>query len=44
MDNIVALLTDDVWLRMPPGSRISAITRFDNGALDRFGLPRTLPE
>ena len=104
MHNIVALLTDDVWLRMPPGpleyqgrahaarffgvvmrdrrfrlvvtrsngqpafgvylrdpgtrvahasglivltlagSRISAITRFDNGALDRFGLPRTLPE
>jgi RNA polymerase sigma-70 factor (ECF subfamily) len=104
VDNIVALLTDDVWLRMPPvpleyqgralaarffgavmrgrrfrlvatrsngqpafgvylmephmqvahasglivltltGSRISAITRFDNSALDRFGLPRTLAE
>ncbi len=104
VDNIVALLTDDVWLRMPPmpleyqgralaarffgvvmrdrrfrlvvtrsngqpafgvylqdprtrvahasglivltlaGSRISAVTRFDNSALDRFGLPRTLPE
>jgi RNA polymerase sigma-70 factor, ECF subfamily len=104
VDNIVALLTDDVWLRMPPvpleyqgralaarffgavmhgrrfrlvatrsngqpafgvyledphshfahasglivltlaGSRISAVTRFDNSALDRFGLPRTLAE
>jgi len=104
VDNIVALLTDDVWLRMPPvpleyqgralaarffsavmrarrfrlvatrsngqpafgvylrdphmrvahanglivltlaGGRISAITRFDNSALDRFGLPRTLVE
>jgi RNA polymerase sigma-70 factor (ECF subfamily) len=102
VDNIVALLTDDVWLRMPPvpleyqgralaarffavvmpgrhfqlvatrsnaqpafgvylrdprthaahanglivltlsGGRISAITRFDNSTLDRFGLPRTL--
>ena len=104
VDNLVALFTDDVWLRMPPvpleyqgralaarffgvvmpgrrfrliatrsnrqpafgvylcdthtqvahanglivltlaGSRISAITRFDNSALDRCGLPRTLPE
>ena len=26
------------------GGRISAITRFDNSALDRFGLPRTLVE
>jgi len=25
------------------GSRICAITRFDNGVLPRFGLPRTLP-
>ena len=25
------------------GSRISAMTRFDNSALPRFGLPRTLP-
>ncbi len=105
VDGIVALLTDDVQLRMPPvpleyqgrelaarfltvvafrqgrtyrlvatrangqpafgsyvrdpltgvahangllvftlaGDRISAITRFDNGVLPRFGLPRTLP-
>jgi RNA polymerase sigma-70 factor (ECF subfamily) len=104
LDGIVALLTDDVWLRMPPlpleyqgrdlaarffaavafrpgrswrvvatranrqpaigvyvadqhsgiwhanglvvltlaGSRISAMTRFDNSVLPRFGLPRTL--
>jgi len=26
------------------GSRISAMTRFDNSALPLFGLPRTLPE
>jgi RNA polymerase sigma-70 factor (ECF subfamily) len=26
------------------GNRISAMTRFDNSALARFGLPRTLPE
>jgi ketosteroid isomerase-like protein len=25
------------------GDRISAMTRFDNGVLDGFGLPRTLP-
>jgi hypothetical protein len=25
------------------GDRICAITRFDNGVLPRFGLPRTLP-
>jgi RNA polymerase sigma-70 factor (ECF subfamily) len=25
------------------GDRVSAITRFDTGVLDRFGLPRTLP-
>jgi len=25
------------------GSQISAMTRFDNSALARFGLPRTLP-
>jgi RNA polymerase sigma-70 factor (TIGR02960 family) len=25
------------------GHRVSAITRFDNGVLPRFGLPRTLP-
>jgi RNA polymerase sigma-70 factor (ECF subfamily) len=25
------------------GNRVSAITRFDAGILDRFGLPRTLP-
>jgi RNA polymerase sigma-70 factor (ECF subfamily) len=104
LDGVVALLTDDVWLRMPPlpleyqgrdlaarffaavafrpgrswrvvatranrqpalgvyvadqhsgiwhanglvvltlaGSRISAMTRFDNSVLPRFGLPRTL--
>jgi RNA polymerase sigma-70 factor, ECF subfamily len=106
VDALVALLTDDVWVRMPPvpleyqgrdvarnffatvafrqhrryrlipvrangqpafggyvrdprshlahasglfvltlaGSRISAITRFDNTACPRFGLPRTLPD
>jgi RNA polymerase sigma-70 factor (ECF subfamily) len=105
VDGLVALLTDDVWLSMPPlplqyqgrelaahfhatvtfrqgrtyrmvptrangqpafgmyvndsaaavlhanglmvltlaGSRISAMTRFDNSVLSRFGLPRTLP-
>jgi RNA polymerase sigma-70 factor (ECF subfamily) len=105
LDGVVALLTDDVWLRMPPvpleyqgrdlaarffavvafrpgrtfrivatrangqpalgvyvteqhtgvlhangllvltlaGSRISAMTRFDNSVLPPFGLPRTLP-
>ena len=105
VDGLVALLTDDVWLTMPPlplqyqgrqlaarfhaavtfrhgrtyrtiptrangqpafglyvndptadvlhanglmvltlaGSRISAMTRFDNTVLSRFGLPRTLP-
>jgi RNA polymerase sigma-70 factor (TIGR02960 family) len=104
LDGLVELLTDDVWLRMPPvpleyqgrelaaeffgavafnrdrrfrlietsanlqpafgvyvpdtqagifhangllvlalaGSKISAITRFDNGVMPRFGLPRTL--
>jgi RNA polymerase sigma-70 factor (ECF subfamily) len=104
LDGLVALLTDDVWLRMPPvpleyqgrdlaarffsvvafrpgrafrlvatrangqpafgiyagdpqsgilhangllvltlaGSRITAMTRFDNSVLPRFGLPRTL--
>jgi RNA polymerase sigma-70 factor (ECF subfamily) len=26
------------------GDKISAITRFDNSVLPRFGLPRTLPE
>jgi RNA polymerase sigma-70 factor (ECF subfamily) len=26
------------------GSRISALTRFDNSVLSRFGLPRTLPD
>jgi RNA polymerase sigma-70 factor (ECF subfamily) len=26
------------------GHRISAITRFDNTAFPRFGLPRTLPD
>jgi hypothetical protein len=25
------------------GNRVRAITRFDTGVLDRFGLPRTLP-
>ena len=106
VDGIVALLTDDAWLTMPPlplqyqgrelaarfltatafrpgrtsrliatrangqpafgfyardpqagvshaigllvltlsGSRICAMTRFDNSVLPRFGLPRTLPE
>jgi RNA polymerase sigma-70 factor (ECF subfamily) len=106
VDDIVALLTDDAWLTMPPlplqyqgrelaarflaatafragwtsrliatrangqpafgfyvrdpqggvshaigllvltlsGSRICAMTRFDNSVLPRFGLPRTLPE
>ncbi|MGD0065256.1 MAG: sigma-70 family RNA polymerase sigma factor [Streptosporangiaceae bacterium] len=106
VDGVVALLTDDAWLTMPPiplqyqgrelaarfltatafrrswtsrliaagangqpafgfyvrdpqagvshaigllvltlsGSRISALTRFDNSLLPRFGLPRTLPE
>jgi RNA polymerase sigma-70 factor (ECF subfamily) len=106
VDGIVALLTDDAWLTMPPlplqyqgrelaarfltatafrpgwtsrliatrangqpafgfyardpqagvshaigllvltlsGSRIRAMTRFDNSVLPRFGLPRTLPE
>jgi hypothetical protein len=104
VDGIVALLTDDVWLTMPPipleyqgrepaarflaavthgrtyrvvatrangqpafgfyvrdprarvahangllvltlaGSRIRAMTRFDNSVLPRFGLPRTLPD
>jgi RNA polymerase sigma-70 factor (TIGR02960 family) len=106
METILAALTDDVWLKMPPlpleyqgrelatrffeavvfrpghhrfkmvptrangqpalafyfvdpvtglarvagllvltlaGTRVSAITRFDSGVLDRFGLPRTLP-
>jgi RNA polymerase sigma-70 factor (ECF subfamily) len=105
VDGIVTLMTDDVWLRMPPvpleyqgrelarrffsrvafrpgrnfllvptranrqpafgvylrdpltgighasglivttlaGDRISAITRFDNAVMYRFGLPRTLP-
>ena len=105
VDGLVALLTDDVWVRMPPvpleyqgrelatrfnatvtfrhgrtyrlvptlangqlafgaylrdpgggvshamgllvftlsGDRISAITRFDNSVLPRFGLPRSLP-
>ena len=104
VDDVVALLTDDVWLTMPPlpleyqgrelasrflravwqdrdyrliatrangqpafglyvcdpqaqvahaigllvltlaGSQISALTRFDNSVLPRFGLPRTLPD
>jgi RNA polymerase sigma-70 factor, ECF subfamily len=106
VDGIVALMTDDVWVRMPPvplgyqgrelagrffatiafrqgrryrfiptrangqpafgvylrdplthvahafglfvitlaGDRVSAITRFDNGVLPRFGLPRTLAD
>jgi RNA polymerase sigma-70 factor (TIGR02960 family) len=106
VDGVVALLTDDVWLTMPPipleyqgrelaarfhaavtfrhghgyrvvptrangqpafgvylrdphaellhangllvltlaGDRISAMTRFDNSVLARFGLPRTLPD
>jgi RNA polymerase sigma-70 factor (ECF subfamily) len=106
VDALVALLADDVWVRMPPvpleyqgrdvardffaivafrqdrryrlipvrangqpafgcylrdplshlaragglfvitlaGDRISAITRFDNAAFPRFGLPRTLPD
>jgi RNA polymerase sigma-70 factor (ECF subfamily) len=106
VDGMVALMTDDVWLRMPPlpleyhgreltgrffasvafrdgrryrlvptrangqpafgaylrdpmaglarifgllvitveGDRISAITRFENAAIARFGLPRTLPD
>jgi len=106
VDGVVALLTDDAWLTMPPlplqyqgpelaarlltatafrpgrtsrliatrangqpafgfyvrdpqagvshaigllvltlsGSRIRAMTRFDNSILPRFGLPRTLPE
>jgi RNA polymerase sigma-70 factor (ECF subfamily) len=106
VDGLVALLTEDVWLRMPPvpleyqgrdvaarfhtmvtfrqgrtyqliptrangqlafgaylhdpsggirhasgllvltlmGGRISAMTRFDNSVLPRFGLPRTLPD
>jgi RNA polymerase sigma-70 factor (TIGR02960 family) len=106
VDGVVALLTDDAWLTMPPiplqyqgrelaarfltatafrrswtsrliatrangqpafgfyvrdpqagvshaigllvltlsGSRISALTRFDNSVLPRFGLPRTPPE
>ena len=106
VDGIVALMTDDVWVRMPPvpleyqgrelagrffttiafrqgrryrfiptrangqpafgvylrdplthvahafglfvitlaGDRVSAITRFDNGVLPRFGLPRTLSD
>jgi RNA polymerase sigma-70 factor, ECF subfamily len=106
VDGIVAMLTDDVWLTMPPlalqyqgrelaarflratafrpgltsrliatrangqpafgfyvraphagvyhavgllvltlaGTRISAMTRFDNSVLNRFGLPRTLPD
>ena len=106
VDGIVALMTDDVWVRMPPvpleyqgrelagrffstiafrqgrryrfiptrangqpafgvylrdplthvahafglfaitlsGDRVSAITRFDNGVLARFGLPRTLTD
>jgi RNA polymerase sigma-70 factor (ECF subfamily) len=26
------------------GDQISAIDRFDNGVLPRFGLPRTLPD
>jgi RNA polymerase sigma-70 factor (ECF subfamily) len=26
------------------GNQVSAITRFDNGVLPRFGLPRTLPD
>jgi len=105
VDDVVALLTDDVWMTMPPGpleyqgrelvarfftavvfrpgivcrlvatrangqpafgvyvrdprtgilrasglmaltlagARISAMTRFDNSVLPRFGLPRTLP-
>ena len=106
VDGLVALMTDDVWVRMPPvpleyqgrelagrffstvafrqgrryrfiptrangqpaygvylrdpltqvahavglfvitlsGDRISAISRFDNGVLPRFGLPRTLAD
>jgi RNA polymerase sigma-70 factor (ECF subfamily) len=105
VDGLVALMTEDAWLRMPPvpleyqgrdlahrffatvafregrryrliptranrqpafgvylvdprnhvahafgllvitvaGDQVSAITRFDNSALERFGLPRTLP-
>jgi hypothetical protein len=27
----------------PAGRHITAMTRFDNSALARFGLPRTLP-
>jgi RNA polymerase sigma-70 factor (ECF subfamily) len=26
------------------GDHVSAITRFDNATLPRFGLPRTLPD
>lgn len=106
VDGMVALMTDDVWLRMPPlpleyqgrdltgrffatvafregrryrliptrangqpafgayvrdpdsglarvfglivitmrGDRISAITRFENSVIPRFGLPRTMPD
>jgi hypothetical protein len=41
VDDLVALLTDDVSLTMPPIPR--AMTRFDISVLPRFGLPATLP-
>src|SRR6516162_1466371 len=53
LDALVALLTDDVFMSMPPLPleyegrdlvvRFCAMTRFDNSVLPSFGLPRSLP-
>jgi hypothetical protein len=55
VDSVIALLAEDVWLRMPPmpleyqgrdlaGGQIASLTRFDSAVLARFGLPRSLPD
>jgi hypothetical protein len=41
VDDLVALVTDDVWLTMPPIPR--AMTHFDISVWPRFGLSATLP-
>ena len=50
---LVALLTDDVFISMPPMpieyqsrdvvARFCALARFENNVLPWFGLPRSLP-
>ena len=42
--NVPVLHANGLLVLTLAGNRISAMTRFDNTALPRFGLPRTLPE